>query len=62
MFHSDFFCDIIALFVREAALEGGCLHLASSWQIYNDLCATQPEIIDTLSKPNWQFERSVKKS
>ncbi|TQV92598.1 hypothetical protein V2A60_009070 [Cordyceps javanica] len=50
VFHTDA-GDVIALFALEAAAEGGESYLASSWHVYNQLAATRPDLIKTLSEP-----------
>jgi Taurine catabolism dioxygenase TauD, TfdA family len=54
-FHTDNGSDIVALFCLAEAAEGGESYLSSSWRVYNELAATRPDIIETLSEP-WAFE------
>ncbi|PKS06081.1 hypothetical protein jhhlp_007915 [Lomentospora prolificans] len=56
-FHTEFFCDILSLYVRGEPASGGNIKIASSWQVYNDLCKSRPDIIRTLQAPDWTFER-----
>ena len=51
VFHTDI-GDIISLFALSTAAEGGTSRLASTWRVYNELAATRPDLIETLSK-NW---------
>lgn len=55
-FHTDTFCDILALQTRNRAVEGGRNMLTSSWTVYNKLRATRPDIIDLLAQPIWPFD------
>ncbi|CCC09604.1 hypothetical protein SMACR_03635 [Sordaria macrospora] len=50
VFHTDV-GDIIALFCLGEAAEGGQSFLSSSWKVYNELAATRPDLIRTLSEP-----------
>ncbi|KAK4099839.1 Clavaminate synthase-like protein [Parathielavia hyrcaniae] len=50
VFHTDV-GDIIALFALGEAAEGGQSYLSSSWKVYNELAATRPDLIQTLSEP-----------
>ncbi|KAJ6782559.1 hypothetical protein PWT90_01387 [Aphanocladium album] len=50
VFHTDV-GDVIALFALAEAAEGGESYLASSWQVYNELAATRPDLIRTLAEP-----------
>lgn len=58
-FHTEFFCDVLALYVKGEPASGGDMKIAPSWQVYNDLRESRPDVIQTLLKPNWKFERSV---
>ena len=49
VFHTDI-GDIIALFALGEAAEGGQSYLSSSWKVYNELAATRPDLIQTLSE------------
>ncbi|KAG8157999.1 hypothetical protein KVR01_012271 [Diaporthe batatas] len=55
-FHAEFYCDILAFYVQEEPAEGGMMKLASSWQVYNNLCQAQPEVVEKLMLPDWKFE------
>ncbi|OAR01570.1 hypothetical protein LLEC1_07584 [Akanthomyces lecanii] len=52
-FHSDLMCGVLALFCQSPAAEGGETRLASSWNIYNELAASRPDIIHVLQNDNW---------
>jgi len=57
VFHTDV-GDLIALFCLSEAAEGGKSFLASSWRVYNELAATRPDLIHTLSEP-WAADTYV---
>lgn len=50
VFHTDA-GDIVALFALGEAAKGGQSYLSSSWKVYNELAATRPDLIHTLSEP-----------
>ncbi|KAL7811937.1 hypothetical protein V8C26DRAFT_407627 [Trichoderma gracile] len=50
VFHTDA-GDVIALFALGEPEEGGQSFLSSSWHVYNELAATRPDLIRTLSEP-----------
>lgn len=54
VFHTDS-GDVIALFALETSEQGGESFLSSSWQVYNELAATRPDLIKTLAEP-WDFD------
>ena len=54
VFHTDA-GDVVALFALSEAAEGGQSKLASAWRVYNELAATRPDLIWTLSQP-WPFD------
>ncbi|KAF8954539.1 hypothetical protein BDZ97DRAFT_1864586 [Flammula alnicola] len=54
VFHTDA-GDLVALFVLETAAEGGLSRISSSWKVYNEIAATRPDLIKTLSEP-WPFD------
>lgn len=54
VFHTDR-GDIISLLVLSTSAEGGQSKLSSSWRVYNELAATRPDLIWTLSEP-WPVE------
>jgi len=49
---------VLALYVRNdgAAQGGGEQFVTSFWRIYNELLATDPEVVDTLAAADWPFE------
>lgn len=49
-FHTDF-CEIMAFYHLETALNGGHTILTSSWRTYNELAFTHPEVLHTLAEP-----------
>lgn len=49
VFHTDS-GDIVSLFALSTAAEGGKSRLASTWRVYNELAATRPDLIETLSQ------------
>lgn len=55
-FHNDV-CDILAMYVQETAAQGGESHVASAAQIYNDIAAARPDVIHTLSRDDWIFDK-----
>ncbi|KAF2633272.1 Clavaminate synthase-like protein [Macroventuria anomochaeta] len=54
VFHTDT-GDVIALFALCEAESGGESFLSSSWHVYNELAASRPDLIRTLSEP-WEFD------
>ncbi|RMZ91084.1 hypothetical protein DV736_g1664, partial [Chaetothyriales sp. CBS 134916] len=58
-FHSDF-CDVIGMYVIQNAIQGGRSHWASCGQIYNEIAATRPSLIKTLSDNVWPFQSSLR--
>ena len=57
VFHTDT-GDIVALFALETAAEGGTSRISSTWNLYNELAKTRPDLIKTLSEP-WPFDGQV---
>ena len=55
-FHTDPYCDIVAMQMRSEAAKGGRHSVASSWSIYNELVATRPDVVLTLAEPDWYFD------
>ncbi|KAK0706127.1 hypothetical protein B0T26DRAFT_654883 [Lasiosphaeria miniovina] len=55
-FHTDTFCDILALQTRVRAAEGGRNILSSSWTIFNNLMASRPDVVQLLAQPIWPFD------
>ncbi|KIW94281.1 uncharacterized protein Z519_05597 [Cladophialophora bantiana CBS 173.52] len=49
VFHTDS-GDIVSLFCLSPAADGGKSRLASTWRVYNELAATRPDLIETLSQ------------
>ena len=58
VFHTDS-GDIVALFCLSTAAHGGVSKLASAWRVYNEIAATRPDLIWTLSEP-WTFDGYAK--
>ncbi|KAI1075995.1 Clavaminate synthase-like protein [Whalleya microplaca] len=54
VFHTDS-GDIVSLFALATAAEGGASKLASTWQVYNEIARTRPDLIHTLTG-NWDVE------
>ncbi|KAI0181147.1 Clavaminate synthase-like protein [Hypoxylon sp. FL1284] len=54
VFHTDS-GDIVSLFALETSAAGGASKLASTWRVYNEIAATRPDLIHTLSK-SWDME------
>jgi len=54
VFHTDV-GDVISLLALGTSAEGGQSKLSSSWRVYNELAATRPDLVWTLSKP-WPAE------
>jgi hypothetical protein len=54
VFHTDA-GDIVSLFALSTAAQGGKSRLASTWRVYNELAATRPDLIGTLSQ-DWIAE------
>ncbi|KAL0576214.1 hypothetical protein V5O48_005781 [Marasmius crinis-equi] len=50
VFHTDV-GDLIALLAIQVAAEGGTSRIASSARVYNEIAATRPDLIKTLSEP-----------
>ena len=55
-FHSDD-SDLVGLLCVARALEGGESDICSSHLVYNDLKANRPDVLETLTKPIWYFDR-----
>lgn len=55
-FHTDAFCDILALQTRSCAAEGGNHIVASSSTVYNKIVVTRPDLLAVLARPNWPFD------
>jgi hypothetical protein len=41
------------MYFLDVAEQGGDVLLASSWNVYNELSASRPDLIHTLSKDDW---------
>lgn len=54
VFHTDV-GDLIALLALQSAAEGGTSRISSGGRVYNELAATRPDIIKTLSEP-WPLD------
>lgn len=54
VFHTDV-GDLIALMALQVAEEGGVSRISSGGQVYNELAAMRPDLIETLSKP-WPLD------
>ncbi|KAI1500746.1 Clavaminate synthase-like protein [Biscogniauxia marginata] len=54
VFHTDS-GDIVSLFALETSAAGGASKLASTWRVYNEIAATRPDLIHTLSQ-SWDME------
>ncbi|KDQ08465.1 hypothetical protein BOTBODRAFT_179821 [Botryobasidium botryosum FD-172 SS1] len=54
VFHNDL-GDLVALLVLETAAEGGLSLVSSCGRIYNEIAATRPDLIQTLSEP-WPLD------
>ncbi|KAF9533569.1 hypothetical protein CPB83DRAFT_757892 [Crepidotus variabilis] len=50
VFHTDV-GDLIALMALDVAQEGGTSRISSTGRVYNELAATRPDLIQTLSEP-----------
>ncbi|KAI9689321.1 MAG: hypothetical protein M1822_009971 [Bathelium mastoideum] len=59
VFHTDA-GDIVSLLCLETAAEGGQSKVASNWRVYNELSATRPDLIKTLSE-DWVADAFGKK-
>ncbi|KAI1434405.1 TfdA family taurine catabolism dioxygenase TauD [Xylaria sp. CBS 124048] len=54
VFHTDN-GDVVSLFALETSAAGGASKLASTWRVYNEMAATRPDLIHTLSD-DWDME------
>jgi hypothetical protein len=45
------------MYVQEIAAKGGESRLASCATIYNEIAATRPDVLHTLAKENWVFDK-----
>jgi len=55
-FHTDD-CDIVGLLCIARALEGGESDIVSTHHVFNTLQREAPDVIETLTQPNWYFDR-----
>lgn len=55
-FHTDTFCDILALQTRNNAVSGGKTLLSSTWTVYNELMKSHPHLRELLAQPIWSFD------
>jgi len=55
-FHSDLFCDILALQTRGCAAVGGNHIITSTYKVYNELATTRPDLLEVLARPDWNFD------
>jgi hypothetical protein len=51
--------DILALHVRACAEKRGDTYVASAGKIYCELVAHRPDVIETLSRPDWPIQMYV---
>ncbi|KAI3325232.1 Clavaminate synthase-like protein [Xylariaceae sp. AK1471] len=56
LFHTDYFCDILAMQTRSLAAKGGNHIVASTLKVYHTLLAERPDLIPALVRPNWPFD------
>ena len=42
-------CEVLSLYALDIAPEGGRTLVSSAWQVYNDLAARRPDILQTLA-------------
>lgn len=49
--------DIVGLLCMHRALEGGESDIASTHHVFNTLQKERPDVIKTLTEPNWYFDR-----
>ena len=54
-FHNDV-CDILSMYALARSASGGKSNIASAGQVYNEIAATRPDLIHTLSKDDWPFD------
>ncbi|KAL3607337.1 hypothetical protein FPOAC2_02320 [Fusarium poae] len=57
-FHTDMGCDILSLQVRDSANKGGNTYLSSAWTVFNHLFIHEPEVVETLTAPDWPVQLS----
>jgi hypothetical protein len=49
-FHTDL-GDIVSIYTASKGTSGGSFRVSSSYNIYNELRATRPDVLRTLSEP-----------
>jgi hypothetical protein len=47
---------VLCLLTKECAADGGASRIVSGWTVYNEIAATRPDVIHTLSKPDWPHD------
>ncbi|PMD45737.1 Clavaminate synthase-like protein, partial [Hyaloscypha variabilis F] len=55
-FHTDMFCNVLAMQIRGCAASGGNHIIASAWNVYNELARTRKDLLEVLATPNWTFD------
>lgn len=55
-FHADT-SDIVGLLCVHKALEGGESDIVSTHHVFNTLQKERPDVVQTLTEPNWYFDR-----
>lgn len=55
-FHTDMFCNVLAIQTRGCAASGGDHIITSAWKVYNELAQTRKDLLEVLAKPNWTFD------
>jgi len=55
-FHTDG-SDLVGLLCIAKALDGGESDIASTHHVFNTLQRTHPDVVETLTTPNWYFDR-----
>lgn len=56
MYHSDAGSDVVALMAVSLTGKGGASTVASSWQVYNHLAKTRPDILRILAEKKFRWE------
>ncbi|KAL2680349.1 hypothetical protein Neosp_007946 [[Neocosmospora] mangrovei] len=49
-FHTDH-CEVLSFYYQSMPSEGGRTVLSSSWQVYNELAASRPDLVHALTEP-----------
>jgi len=55
-FHSDLYCDILALQTRGCAAVGGNHIITPTYKIYNELMMKRPDLVEVLARSEWCFD------